>query len=214
MLSPLGEEQARRLGAYFASQGIDRVGVLSGAMRRQHRTAELICEALNRSHRDVDDQLNEFSLASIYGAFARRMVEESLEFARDFEEMQEALRRDPHTVRGATGRCDLAMIRAWMDNRYQDYTGETWSAFRNRIESRFASLEEASRDQELIVVTSATPIAIITAAALELTNDKFLGILGSIYNSGITTVRIRKRDVKLFTFNSAPHLPIGMKTFR
>jgi hypothetical protein len=41
------------------------------------------------------------------------MIEETPEFERDYREMQDAIRRDPHH-RGATGRCDAAIIRAWM----------------------------------------------------------------------------------------------------
>ena len=145
VLSELGHEQARLLGEYFVSQEINLSTVYSGSMRRQQHTAELACSAYARGNLlppeiIVDARWDEFSLASVYRSLARRLMDESPEFAQDFREMQEALRRDPHTTRGATGRCDAAVIRAWMDNRFPDFEGELWGSFRERIQNCFADL--------------------------------------------------------------------------
>ena len=120
--------------------------------------------------------------------------------------MQDAIRRDPHTTGGATGRCDGAVIRAWMEARYQDYKGESWSAFRERIQACGLRLSNGDSNKAIAVFTSATPVAILAAAALELSDEKLLSILGVIYNSGITVLRSRGDDLRLFTFNGTPHL--------
>jgi hypothetical protein len=64
------------------------------------------------------------------------------------------------------------------------------------------------------VFTSATPVAILSAAALALSDEKLLSILGVIYNSGITVFRSRADDLRLFTFNSTPHLGSSQRTLR
>jgi broad specificity phosphatase PhoE len=219
LLSDLGEEQARLLGEYLGSQEISLGSVYSGTMQRQRRTAEIACAALGRSAHSKpelvsDDRLNEFSLASVYRAISKRLIEESVEFACDFKEMQEALRLDPHTTRGATGRCDATVIRAWISNRYPDYGGETWGEFRARNQACFSCLTRENGDSSIAIFTSATPVAILASAALGLDEDRMLSILGVIYNASITTLWVKDGGARLFTFNETPHLPWRLRTFR
>ena len=226
VLSDLGREQARLLGDNLVSQGVTFEAVYSGSLQRQRLTAEIALSAYAEAgvpHPDAvtDHRWDEFNLRSIYLAITKRLIEESPEFARDFEEMEEALRKDPHTTRGATGRCDAAVIRAWMENRYPDYEGESWAGFRDRIKSCLGDFsgepsEESSREYEgaVAVFTSATPIAILAAASLELTDEKFLSVLGVIYNSSVTVIRSRGREMRLFMLNSTAHLPLSIRTLR
>jgi broad specificity phosphatase PhoE len=219
VLSELGHEQSRRLGEHFAQEGLKIGAVYAGGMRRQAHTAEIACEVMLTNGLSVpdivvDERWNEFSLISVYRAIAKRMMEESAEFERDYREMQEAIRRDPHTTGGATGRCDAAIIRAWMANKYEDYQGEAWSAFRERIHACGNRLSTNNSDKSVLVFTSATPVAILSAAALQLSDEKLLSILGVIYNSSITIIRPRENDLRLFAFNSTPHLSAAQRTFR
>ena len=219
VLSELGHEQARLLGEYFVSQETSLNAVYSGSMRRQRHTAELACSAYGRGNLlepeiIVDSRWDEFSLATVYRSLARRLMDESEEFTRDFEEMQEALRRDPHTTRGATGRCDAAVIRAWMGNRFSDFDGESWPSFRERIQRCFADLLASEDERTVAVFTSATPIAIMVGAALELTDEKLLSILGVIYNTSVNIIGARAGEMRLFSFNSLPHLNNSLRTFR
>jgi broad specificity phosphatase PhoE len=162
----------------------------------------------------IDERWNEFSLISVYRAIAQRMIEDGPEFARDYREMQGAIRRDPHTTGGATGRCDAAVVRAWMEARYEDYKGESWNAFRKRIQACGSRLCNGDSNKAIAVFTSATPVAILAAAALGLSDEKLLSILGVIYNSGITILRSRENDLRLFTFNATPHLDASQRTLR
>jgi len=222
-LSDLGQKQAVLLGEYLAAQRICPDMVFTGSMHRQKQTAEIALAALSNAEKRADcthtERWNEFSLASLYKAFVPRMLEESADFARDFAQMQDALRLDPHTTRGATGRCDAAIVRAWMTNRYPDYEGESWSAFRARIESHIPDLtnhgeDRTVEDRTVLVFTSATPIVVLTAATLGLTDEKLLSLLGVIYNSSVTVMRAYNGSLRLFTYNSVPHLPAGMITLR
>lgn len=219
VLSELGREQSRLLGEHLSRQGIELEAVYAGGMQRQLHTAEIACEAMASRGVAVpavvtDEGWNEFSLISVYRAIAHRMIEDSPAFARDYREMQDAIRRDPHTTGGATGRCDGAVIRAWMDARYDDYKGEAWSAFRERIEACGSRLSNGDPGKAIVVFTSATPVAILSAAALGLSDEKLLSILGVIYNSGITVLRSREDGLRLFTFNATPHIEASKRTLR
>lgn len=219
VLSELGREQARLLGEHFVAQGVELAAVYSGGMRRQRETAEIACGVLARAGLQApdvipDDRWNEFSLISVYRAIAKRMMKDDPEFARDIREMQEAIARDPHTTGGAVGRCDQAVIRAWMENRYADYDGEAWSSFRARIHACAADLSNHNHERAIAIFTSATPIAIIAGASLGLTDEKLRSVLGVIYNTSVSMMRARDGGLRLFTFNSTPHLSGSVRTFR
>jgi len=219
VLSELGREQARLLGEHLTEQGVELGAVYAGGMQRQRDTAEIACEVMASRGVTVpdvktDERWNEFSLISVYRAIAQRMIDETPEFGRDYREMQDAIRRDPHTTGGATGRCDAAVVRAWMAARYDDYEGEPWSAFRERIQACGARMTANDSNKAVAVFTSATPVAILAGAALGLSDEKLLSILGVIYNSGITVLRSREDDLRLFTFNSTPHLGASQRTLR
>src|SRR5438552_12667220 len=153
-------------------------------MRRQRETAEIARDAMKLAGAaapDVatDDRWNEFSLISVYRAIAKRMMKDDSVFARDIEEMQQAIARDPHTTGGAVGRCDQAVIRAWMENRDSEYEGESWTSFRSRINTCSTNLcSNHNSERAIAIFTSATPIAIIAGAALGLSEQKLLSILG------------------------------------
>jgi broad specificity phosphatase PhoE len=220
VLSELGQQQARRLGEHLAEQGIKLTAVYAGSMRRQRETAEIACEAIAQAGLAapdvvVDERWNEFSLISVYRRVAKLMMKEDAAFARDIREMQEAIARDPHTTGGAVGRCDQAVIRAWMENRYPDHEDESWTSFRTRISACSQGLfPNHNSEQAVAIFTSATPIAIVASAALGLNDDKLLSILGVIYNTSLSAFRSRNGELRLFTFNSTPHLDASQRTFR
>ena len=220
VLSELGQFQARKLGEHLAGQGISLSAVYAGGMRRQRETAEIVCDAIVRAgvvtpDVIVDERWNEFSLISVYRRLAKLMMKDDACFARDIKEMQEAIARDPHTTGGAVGRCDQAVIRAWMENRYPDQEDESWPSFRTRISACSEGLSSNHNSEKAIAIfTSATPIAIVASMALGLTDEKLLSILGVIYNTSVSAFRARNGELRLFSFNATPHLDASQRTFR
>ncbi len=218
LLSELGQKQAQLLGQYLVEQEVCPQVIYVGGMRRQKETAESVCAAFRQAGIAVpevmsDEQWNEFSLASLYEAFAPRLCKESREFAADYALMREQLQSDPHATRGAAGRCDAMIVRSWIEKRYE-YGGEDWEGFRARVESRIAHLAQHAEDDQVLVFTSATPISILTAAALELSLEKLFSLLGVLYNSSLTTLRVNEGMLRLFSYNATPHLPSQLHTFR
>ena len=62
---------------------------------------------------------------------------------------------------------------------------------------------------------SAAPISIWAAAALEVADSHIMRLAGVMYNSAVTTFRLRDDAVTLFSFNGVPHLnEAGLRTFR
>jgi broad specificity phosphatase PhoE len=219
-LSELGQLQARLLGEYLVAQKIELTAIYAGALNRQQQTARIASEQIAESNQSapeiiVEEKWNEFSLATVYRGLASRLIAESVGFACDYEEMQAALMADPHTTRGAAGRCDRAVIEAWMQNRYPDYDGESWPDFRARVQSNLDRLAKHDSNDNIMIHTSATPIAIWVGTALGLPHEKILRLMAVLYNSSLTTIKIREEELLLLNFNMTPHLTdSSLITFR
>ncbi|HYE73877.1 MAG TPA: histidine phosphatase family protein [Blastocatellia bacterium] len=219
LLSTLGQQQARHLGGYWATQAIALDAIYTGGLWRQQQTAQLFAAVLREQEQTVpdvviDEQWNEFSLAAVYRGLAERLCAEDTTFAADYAAMQDILRTEPHATGAAVGRCDRVVIQAWMENRCADYAGDSWKAFRQRVESGLPALLDRT-PQHVAVFTSATPIAIWTGLALGLTDEKILSLMGVLYNSGITVFKLRAGELRLLSFNATPHLADpALRTFR
>jgi broad specificity phosphatase PhoE len=101
-----------------------------------------------------------------------------------------------------------------MDGRYPCRT-ESWAAFAQRVLSARASLGAHQPGDAVAIFTSATPISIWVAAALGVSNGNIMRLAGVMYNSAVTTMRLRNDDLMLFSFNGVPHLTDPqLRTFR
>jgi broad specificity phosphatase PhoE len=219
-LSELGRRQAKLLGEHLFNQGSTISAIFSGTMNRHRQTAEIAIGELRErgsplSGIKADERWNEFLLGDIYRHYLPGMTEEDAEFARDYQEMQRALEIDPHISHGATGRCDMATVRAWMGNRYPDYDGKSWCDFRDGIRCAIAGLPTLKREEHVLVFTSGGPIAVTVGAALDLPDEKILALMGVLYNCNVSSFRIVGSSLFLFSFNGIPHLRSpDLRTFR
>jgi broad specificity phosphatase PhoE len=114
--------------------------------------------------------------------------------------------------------CDTKVVEAWLADRYP-YSGETWDQFRERVAAcRLRMLEPQENDarrENILVVTSATPVAICTGLSLEISDGRVMRLAGAVYNASYTILRLRNEQLRLFTFNAVPHLvAAGLCTHR
>jgi broad specificity phosphatase PhoE len=222
-LSELGERQARLLGEHFISQGIRFADTYAGALTRQQQTAGQISAAYADAGVGfptvrIDSGWDEFDLGRVYREIAPLLAAEDLEFLHEYEEMREQVRAS----QGAPGArihrrwtpCDTKVVEAWLSGRYP-YSGETWDQFRERVaacrlkmerQQNDARQENDARHENILVVTSATPLAIWTGLSLEISDERIMRLAGAVYNASYTILRLRKEQLRLFTFNAVPHL--------
>jgi hypothetical protein len=70
-------------------------------------------------------------------------------------------------------------------------------------------------NENIVIHTSATPIAIRVGTALGLTNEKAIRLMAVLYNSSVTTIKIRQEELPSLNFNMTPHLrDASLITFR
>jgi broad specificity phosphatase PhoE len=225
-LSELGQRQARLLGEHFISQGIVFTSAYAGALTRQQQTAGQIRAAYTDAGVGfptvrVDSGWDEFDLGRVYREIAPLLAAEDPKFLREYEEMREQVR----VSQGAHGArihrrwmpCDTKVVEAWLSGRYP-CGGETWDQFRERVAACRLKMEQQqnnARQENILVVTSATPLAIWVGLSLEISYQRIMRLAGAVYNASYTILRLRKQQLRLFTFNAVPHLAaLGLCTHR
>lgn len=222
-LSELGKRQARLLGEHFMSQGIRFASAYVGTLLRQQQTAAEISAAYADASAyfpevNVDPGWDEFDLGRVYCEIAPQLAGEDSAFRREYEEMHEQVR----ISNGAHGArihrrwlpCDTKVVEAWFAGRFP-YSGETWEQFRTRVADCRLKIGEAQGRENILVVTSAMPVAIWSGLSLDISDERVMRLAGVLYNASYTSLRLAKGQFRLFTFNAVPHLAApGLCTHR
>ena len=222
-LSDRGRRQARLLGEHFVAEGIQFAAAYSGELARQDQTArevEAVYREAGMAFPDIVAQRawDEFDLDHVYRALAPLLCAEDVEFQREYREMvaqaQAAEQQPDAAVNRRWMPCDSKVVKAWIEGRHP-YDGETWPAFRERVAGCRTELEQAERNANIVVFTSAVPIGIWTSLAMEVHDARALRLAGVLHNSSYTVVQALEDQLKLFSFNAIPHLDAPeLRTFK
>ena len=222
-LSALGKQQSRLLGEHFVAQGMRFASVSCGSLARQQQTAEQIASPFADAGNclpaiSVDPGWNEFDLGHVHEEIAPQLCAEDPEFRREYQEMLEQVRISAGAHADHVHRkwlpCDTKLVDAWIGGRHQ-YGGETWQQFRQRVADCRLRLGNSPARENILVVTSATPIAIWAGLSMAIFDERLMRLAGVLYNASCTVVRLRKEQIRLFTFNEVSHLVAsGLRTHR
>ncbi|MBI4877104.1 MAG: histidine phosphatase family protein [Acidobacteria bacterium] len=209
-LSDTGRAQARCLGEYLAAQPVRFSAVLSGGLRRQRETMEGVAEAYARAGIElpapaIDAGWDEFDLFGIYAQVAPRMCAEDPAFREAFEKERQIAQSPDSRIHRQWTACDSALLHAWLDNRYQVEI-ESWPAFLERVRGNRQRIPVTSDGEAIAIFTSATPMSVWVASALEAGQHKIMRLTGAVYNSAMTVLRLQDGHLDLVTFNATPHL--------
>ena len=210
-LSTLGEEQARRLGRHLADHDVEFTAAHVGRLTRQRRTAEAVRDEYAQAGLPFPDlnenpHWDEFDLGKVYDELAGPLREDDPRFRQEFDAMMAAIESGDGDVHRNHSYCDIAVVRAWTAERYP-YSGESWMDFRARLAKPREALNVFGSGENIAVFTSATPIGVWMGDALSLAEREIWRLAGATYNSGISTFRVADDDLRVFSFNSLPHLP-------
>lgn len=222
-LSDVGRRQARLLGQYLVGDGIQFEAAYSGALVRQQETAGEVRSVYQQAGVPFPEITrepgwSEFDLADVYRALAPQLSAEDPEFARAYQELDAQARAAEDHPEATVNRrwlpCDGQIVRAWMRGQHA-YDGESWQAFRERVVACRSTLKPSVRDENIVVFTSATPIGIWTALAMEIHDDRAMRLAGVLHNTSCTVLRLHAGDLRLHSFNAIPHLcEPGLRTYR
>ena len=217
-LSEVGRRQAALLGDYLVREHVTFRAIFAGALARQRQTAEEVRKAYTRAGLAAPEIVtepcwNEFDLDQVYRDLAPVLCEADPQFRADYEEMRRQARDETSAVHRRWLPCDTAVVRAWTEGRHL-CQGESWEQFRARVARGLEPLAGYKSGESVAVFSSATPIAISIGNALGAANGRVMRLAGVMYNSALSTMRLRNGDLTLFAFNHVAHLPPDLRTFR
>ena len=160
---------------------------------------------------------DEFDLTRVYQEIAPQLASEDPRFRCEYEKMraqvQENLEADAPIHRRWLP-CDTEIVKAWIRGRYP-YNGERFNQFRERVAACRLKMIQVQRNENIIVFTSATPVAIWTGMSLDIFDERVMRLAGALYNSSYSILRLRGDDLRLLSFNGVPHLDgSDLRTYR
>lgn len=198
VLSAVGGQQARLLGADLAGRGVRPDLVLHGAMTRQRETAGLVAEAAGWPCPVEQDD--------------------------DWDEMDhhEVLSRQPVTFDG--DRPSPEEFQVWFEAAVLRWTGggadadyaESFPAFGQRVLGALRRLAgRLGQGSTAVVVTSGGPVARVATELLGGGVEQHRRLAPVVVNTSVSTVAVGGRGSTLVSFNDHSHLePRGLVTYR
>jgi broad specificity phosphatase PhoE len=194
VLSPVGEEQARTLGATLT--GLDPALLVHGSLKRQRRTAEIMAGAAGWTlPATVDERWNELDHLSQFAS----VTPGELPAEGDPDAFQRWYERAMH--RWTTGGHDA------------DYT-ESYDGFCDRAVAALTELAGRTDGADAVVATSGGPLAAIVTRLLDAGPETYLRLLPVVVNSSVTRVVSGRRGLSLVSFNEHTHLSEEQLTYR
>jgi broad specificity phosphatase PhoE len=196
-LSPLGEEQSRRLGAWLAACGSTPDLIAIGPRERHRRTAELCLEAAGIDHAPL--MLDGLDEVDHHELLARHRPDLSGPGALRAELKQTP---DPHR---AFQRLFADAVARWVDGVHDGEYQLTWPTFRSNVMHALQTLT-AHPARTIWAFTSGGPIAVLANALLDAPVAQTFKLSWPLVNTGLTRLRLGQRGATLITYNAWPHL--------
>ncbi|OOG46016.1 histidine phosphatase family protein [Rhodanobacter sp. C01] len=196
-LSPLGEEQSRRLGAWLAACGSTPDLIAIGPRERHRRTAELCLEAagIDREPLMLDglDEVDHHDLL----ARLRPDLNGSGALRAELKQTPDPHRAFHHLFADAIAR--------WVDGAHDAEYQLTWPTFRGNVMHALQTLTEHPA-RTTWAFTSGGPIAVVANALLDAPLAQAFKLSWPLVNTGLTRLRLGQRGATLITYNAWPHL--------
>ncbi len=189
LLSSLGEEQSRMLGASLAARGVRPDLVVSGSMKRHRQTASAAVETAGWDVAVTEDAAwDEFDhLSTLRGD--------------DLIEVVEGDSYDERVVRVEEG------ISRWASGKHDDEYRESFPVFQERVTAAMRSLvEDLEPKQTAVVFTSGGPVSWVTASLAAGGLPTWERLSKVVVNSGVTKILTGRSGTNVVSFNDHSHL--------
>jgi len=196
-LSERGEQQALRLGEYFASRGITFDAAYGGTLKRHAQTYNGITRGMNASQAMPDMALraglNEYDSEAVIAAIC--------------SSVELAAMKSPKTGEGY--KQHFAMLRkgiaSWMRGESQPVGMTTYTQFAAGV---MAVLDEvrASTAKSVLVSSSGGPLSSAVAQVLGLSHEAGIELNMRMRNTAVSELLVTPKRCVLLTFNTLPHL--------
>lgn len=205
-LAQQGLVQAKALGSYLRQMHIHFDAAFSGSLQRQKETLATVLDHLPDAPRDqveIRESFNEFPPGQLLRV-AAKLRESSEEFRNSYERWQNEWNNSVEAGKPFFFKVMRQFLEYWACES-GEHGFQSWAA---SVLEGFSALPGHGR---LLVVSSATPIALAAGAAFGMSPVASLKLLQHIYNSSITIVRRLNHGfasdiLEPVMFNAVPHL--------
>ena len=193
-LSPLGERQSVRLGAYLASRGLGFEAVLTGTLKRHAQTWAGIAHGAGLDLAPLRlPGLNEYDSEALLHSIAPEPGPRPPDAAgvrQHFQHLRKALL-------------------GWIDGTLTPVGMPTFIDFQSGIRAVLAGLQQefgAQREARVLVVSSGGPIATAVSQVLAAPPTTLVELNLQIRNSAQSELVLTQQQLRLVSFNSVAHL--------
>lgn len=203
-LSPLGHQQAKRLGEYFASLYQPEL-IISGAMLRHQQTADGFRHAVNKQTSfETQSGFDEFDHMDVLRVYNPRWQTHG-DIVNDMAEQENPSHFFQQQFQNA--------VEHWYSGDHDKEYRESWPGFQQRVNRAFAQLQQQALSEEirqLIVVSSGGSISVVLGEMLGLSARKIFALNAVMVNAGISEVLFRSEELginsSLSVFNNFSYL--------
>lgn len=189
-LSPMGEQQCRQLGVWFAERGVHFSATLRGTLQRHRQSFDAIAQSHpGLSAPLVWPGLDEYDAEGLVRAVATGPLAsgDSKDIRRvHFKLLREALTR-------------------WMAGELHPARMPTWAEFRAGVLGALDHVRSQC-DGDVLLVSSGGPISTAVAMVLDAPDDTVIELNLRMRNSALTEFAFTPKRHALVTFNTLPHL--------
>jgi len=196
-LSPLGEEQSRRLGRWLKQSGKTPDLVVVGPLRRHAHTADLCVEAAGvTAPRITIAGLDEFDHEEVLARHRPDLASHDALLAE--------LARHENSHRACQLMFSEAVAR-WTSNQFDQEYSRSWTAFRGAVMEGVQALA-AQKARTIWAFTSGGPIAVIVNALVGAPIADAFTLSWPLVNTSTSRVSIGPQRKSLISYNGWPHL--------
>lgn len=212
-LSPLGEAQARAVGACLAATDLEPTDVYAGSLVRQRESARLAAEAAGGWPEPVTDpRLAEYDGDGLTRLLAPLLAARDPSFGallRAHEQERHGPERNRHLQRMLE---PLAAAYARGDLTHPEV--EAWAAFRARVHAFLRELLAGPPRRTVLAFSSGGVIGVTVAAVLRAPDESALALNWRVKNGSLTRLTYGGGRASLDTFNEIAHLPGDLSSWR
>ena len=190
-LSPLGLQQAQRLGAHWLAQGQRFDTVLMGTLRRHAQTLDGIAHGLpGLPAPQVLPSLDEYDSLALIRAIHTEPLQKP--------NTPELYRHHFRLL------CDA--IAQWMAGVISPQGMPSWEDFSLGVRRVLDQVRRDHADQNVLLVSSGGPISTAVGEVLGTAPEVTIALNMRIRNSAVTEFSVSPKRLMLQTFNTLPHL--------
>ena len=190
VLSPLGHQQAKRLGEYFKTKGIVFDAALTGTLTRQTSTFAGICEGMETKLDALAwPGLNEYDSHAVIATVHKEKLEKPTtpeQYRQHFQLLKDGLAQ-------------------WMNGVVSPQGMPSYSDFVLGVTSALDHVRK-THDGKVLLVSSGGPISTAVGHILGCSPEATIELNLRIRNASVTEFAFTPKRHMLVTYNTLPHL--------